>query len=84
MNWSFMIVAMLPEHLLLAGIVVLITLDVLDVGQKHAAMRRDGRVHGVGADRGAARDRPVPGFAVPGALLGRPADDDRPRRSCWR
>jgi len=37
MNWSFMIVAMLPEHLLLAGIVVLITLDVLEVGEKHAA-----------------------------------------------
>jgi NADH-quinone oxidoreductase subunit N len=32
-----MIVAMLPEHLLLAGIVVLITLDVLEVGEKHAA-----------------------------------------------
>ena len=32
MNWSFMIVAMMPEHLLLAGIVVLIALDVLDFG----------------------------------------------------
>jgi NADH-quinone oxidoreductase subunit N len=31
-----MIVAMLPEHLLLAGIVVLITLDVLDIGEKHS------------------------------------------------
>jgi NADH-quinone oxidoreductase subunit N len=37
MNWSFMVVAMLPEHLLLAGIAVLITLNVLEVGGKYAA-----------------------------------------------
>ncbi len=37
MNWSFMVVAMMPEHLLLAGIVVLIALDVLDIGQEHSA-----------------------------------------------
>ena len=38
MNWSFMVVAMMPEHLLLIGIAVLIALDVLDVGQKYSAL----------------------------------------------
>jgi len=38
MNWSFMIVAMLPEHLLLAGIVVLIGLNVMQVGEKHSGL----------------------------------------------
>jgi NADH-quinone oxidoreductase subunit N len=38
MNWSFMIVAMMPEHLLLIGIAVLIALDVLDVGQRYSAL----------------------------------------------
>ena len=37
MNWSSMIVAMLPEHLLLAGIAVLIMLNVLEIAGKHAA-----------------------------------------------
>jgi NADH-quinone oxidoreductase subunit N len=37
MNWSSMVVAMLPEHLLLAGIAVLITLNVLEIAGKHAA-----------------------------------------------
>jgi NADH-quinone oxidoreductase subunit N len=38
MNWSFMVVAMMPEHLLLIGIAVLIALDVLGVGQKYSAL----------------------------------------------
>jgi NADH-quinone oxidoreductase subunit N len=38
MNWSFMVVAMMPEHLLLMGIAVLIALDVLDVGQRYSAL----------------------------------------------
>ena len=38
MNWSFMVVAMMPEHLLLIGIAVLIALDVLDVGQRYSAL----------------------------------------------
>ena len=38
MNWSFMVVAMMPEHLLLIGIAVLVALDVLDVGQKYSAL----------------------------------------------
>ena len=38
MNWSFMIVAMLPEHMLLAGIVVLIGLDVAQVGKEHSGL----------------------------------------------
>ena len=38
MNWSFMVVAMMPEHLLLIGIAVLIGLNVLDVGQKYSAL----------------------------------------------
>jgi NADH-quinone oxidoreductase subunit N len=44
MNWSFMIVAMLPEHLLLTGIVVLVMLDVLDIGEKHSALVAMGAV----------------------------------------
>jgi len=38
MNWSFMIVAMLPEHMLLAGIVVLIALDIAGVGKEHSGL----------------------------------------------
>jgi NADH-quinone oxidoreductase subunit N len=38
MNWSFMVVAMMPEHLLLIGISVLIALDVLGVGQRYSAL----------------------------------------------
>jgi len=38
MNWSFLVVAMMPEHLLLIGIAVLIALDVLDVGQRYSAL----------------------------------------------
>jgi len=38
MNWSFMVVAMMPEHLLLIGIAVLIALDVLGVGQRYSAL----------------------------------------------
>jgi NADH-quinone oxidoreductase subunit N len=38
MNWSFMVVAMMPEHLLLIGIAVLIALDVLDAGQRYSAL----------------------------------------------
>jgi len=38
MNWSFLIVAMMPEHLLLAGISVLIALDVLGAGEEHSGL----------------------------------------------
>src|SRR4029453_10027709 len=38
MNWSLMIVAMLPEHLLLAGIVVLLALNVMQVGERHSGL----------------------------------------------
>jgi NADH-quinone oxidoreductase subunit N len=38
MNWPLMIVAMLPEHLLLAGIAVLIGLNVMQVGERHSGL----------------------------------------------
>lgn len=38
MNWSFLIVAMMPEHLLLGGISVLIALDVLGAGEEHSGL----------------------------------------------
>jgi NADH-quinone oxidoreductase subunit N len=38
MNWSTMIVAMMPEHLVLAGIVSLVVLDVIGVGRRQVAL----------------------------------------------
>jgi len=38
MNWSFLVVAMMPEHLLLGGIAVLIALDVLGAGEEHSGL----------------------------------------------
>ena len=38
MNWPLMIVAMLPEHLLLAGIAVLIGLNIMQVGERHSGL----------------------------------------------
>ena len=37
MNWSVMLMAMLPEHLLLAGIVVLISMDVAGISSRGSA-----------------------------------------------
>jgi NADH-quinone oxidoreductase subunit N len=37
MNWSVMLTAMLPEHLLLAGIVVLISMDVAGISSRGSA-----------------------------------------------
>ena len=44
MNWQLVLAAMLPEHLLLIGIVVLVMLDVLDIGEKHPAVVAMGAV----------------------------------------
>jgi NADH:ubiquinone oxidoreductase subunit 2 (subunit N) len=71
MNWSFMVVAMLPEHLLLIGIVVLIMLDVLDVGEKHAATVATGAVL-LSTLIAVFLAIAVPGFAVPDFSVDQP------------
>ncbi len=78
MNWLDIAVAMLPENLLLAGIVVLIALEIVAPRRQRGALplslrRRDARRRGRGAGSPstASRSTPFPGhFSVrPPALL---------------
>ena len=70
MNWPLMIVAMLPEHLLLAGIVVLLGLNIMQVGERYSGLVAFAAV-AAAALIAAATSRSIPGRWPP-------------RRWCWR
>ncbi len=73
MNWSLMVIALLPEHLLLAGIVVLIGMEVLGIGARGATAVAMGFTLMATLFAAAAGGRAVRGEPVSRTLLGRPS-----------
>ena len=84
MNWPLMIVAMLPEHLLLAGIVVLLGLNIMQVGERHSGLVAFVAVAAAALIAALLAHRSVRRIAVSRPLLGRSRGRWPPRRWCWR